>query len=145
MWPTIRIVSVGIMFRLGINQNSFTLSWDDEKKSTQNPALLITKETDNKCPSGTKATRTKLCEEGPIPASSIYKQTQKVILESKDIDKIKVERIDENQQNNPYPNKWCFKLSLGENSHVFALQHPILAYEYYFHQVKMDVLQGQLR
>lgn len=133
------------MFRLDINQNSFTLSWNNEKNITEKPALLITK--DGQDVSGTRVSRTKICEEGLIPTSSVYKQTQKVTLENDGIDKITVERMEENTQHNPWPNEWRFRLRQAEVTHTFRAPTPdaILAYEYYFHQVKTDILQGQLR
>jgi hypothetical protein len=91
--------------------------------------------------------RTKVCEL-LIPTSSIYKQAQKSnTLENNELDKITVERIEENQQHNPFPNKWTFKLSQGEVVRTFRAPTPdaVLAYKHYFHQVKRDILQGQLR
>ena len=136
------------MFRLDINQNDFTLSYRNEHKALQKPVLLITKSGEDESASGTaRVSRTKLCEEGMIPSSSVYKQTQKVTLENNDLDKIVIERVEENEQHNPFPNKWTFKLSQGDVTRTFRASTPdaVLAYEYYFHQVKRDILQGQLR
>ena len=136
------------MLRLDItNQNTFTLTWNNE--GSEKPILLITKDGKLESTSSAEATKTKTCKEGSVPTSPVFKQTQKVILENDGIEKITVERIEENnqEQTGPWSNKWTFKLSQGEITRMFRAPTPdaVLAYEYYFQQVKMDVLRGQLR
>lgn len=134
------------MYRLDIDQNNFTLSWSNDKKATEKPVLQITKDEHVQTISYTKHPRTKICEDGLIPTSAIYKQTQKVTLESDGVETITVERIEESQPHNPWPNKWTFKLRQGDVIRTFRAPTPdvVLAYEYYFHQIKMDILRGQL-
>ena len=82
-----------------------------------------------------------------IPTSAVYKQTKKIELENEHCEKIVVERLDDNQTSCTWPVRWTYKLSQGEVTRIFRAPTPdaVLAYEYYFHEVKMNILQDHVK
>ena len=135
------------MFRLDINENTSTLYLRDEKKAQEVPVIVVTKDGQFQ-EKVTHISRTKLCEQGGlIPTSAVYKQTRKMELENENCDKITVERLDDNQTSCTWPVPWTYKLNQGDVTRIFHAHTPdaVLAYEYYFEQVKMNILQTQAK
>ena len=128
------------MFRLDINQNCSTLYLRDQERDQDAPVLVITKDGRMR---DTQISRTKVCEQGLIPTSAVYKQTKKIMLENEHFGNITVERLDVNQNCNTWPVKWTFKLSQGDIVCTFCAPTPdaVLAYEYYFHDTQRNIFQ----
>ena len=135
------------MFRLEVNQKSGELNFNwvrDKKAELEKPNPCLNKEKTT----ASKETRAKICDEGLIPTSNVYKQTQKVTIEYKENDKLQnitVERMGVKQEFS-WPKEWDYKMVQDGVTVKFRAPTPdaILAYEYYFNQVKKDVLKQQL-
>ena len=132
------------MFRLDINQDTSTLYFRDENKGREDPVLVITKDGQKEKP---QISRTQICNQGIIPASAVYKETKKIELENDNCDNITIERLDDSETSCTWPVRWTYKLAQGNVTQIFRAPTPdaVLAYEYYFHEVKMNILQDHVK
>jgi len=129
-----------MMFRLDVNQEKgeLCLSWLNDKKEEKK---LFTS-------SDEKPSRTEIVEKGLIPSSAVFKQTKRATLEWDDgcrDHRVFIERVGVKGEFS-WPKEWDFKLTEDDVTEVFRAPTPdcVLAYEYYFNQVKKEILQHQL-